>query len=402
MYWDESGCYAKCPWCTDTHRHGTPSPLPLPENHTHTRVPHCTTRTTTRLPNYYLKFPTEWRIVRTPDLSAVCWLTALDCDRDVLPMTPPDSPTPVAASAHELDSDADALRFSELTLDEQNEELRDLSLLRRLRAAAVSREDNEVQRLLAAGARVNGTDGDDGCTALHLAAMEGHSKIIAILIEHGADIDARNRLSHTALMEAALFARLEVVKTLLQNGADKSIKVKKYHDGGWIEATARDFAGDGKSRITSYRKSRYPHYYEEPRDAPLQRRAIFSLLSDPETRDGGRGAKVTDRPPVLELLQSAPGVKNLVERFQLVETVDPKTIGYLSRGEAYPLVGAVSGYSDQGYMAPPSERHKNFVLSNATWTGHVLTFCRSFEKVLKESTSKLLPVNRHADRGVDG
>jgi len=249
-----------------------------------------------------------------------------------------------------LDSDADALCFSELNLDEQNEELRDLCLLRQLHAAAVSREDNEVQSLLAAGARVNGPDGNYGCTALHLAAMEGHSTIIAILIEHGADIDARNCLSRTPLMEAALFARLEVVNTLIQNGADKSIKVKQYHDGRWIEATARDFAGDGNSRITSYRKSQYPHYYEEPRDAPLQRRAIFSLLSDPETRDGGRGTKVTDRPPVL----------------------------------------------------PPSERHKNFVPSNTTWTGHVLTFCRSFEKVLKESTSKLLPVNCHADRGVDG
>ena len=376
------------------HRHGTPSPLPLPENHTHTRSPHCTKDTTTRLPEYYLQFPTEWRIVRTPDLSAVCWLTALDCDPDVLPIwTPSDSPIPVAASANELDSDADALRFSELNLDEQDEELRDLSLLHQ---AVVCRWDNEVRRLLAAGARVNGSDGNDGCTALHLAAMEGHSSIIAILIEHGADIEARNRLGRTALMEAALFARLEVVKTLLQNGADKSIKVKRHHDGRWIEATARDFAGDGNSRITSYRKSQYPHH----RDAPLQRRAIFSLLSDPETRDGGRGAKVTDRPPVLELLQSATGVKILVERFQLVETVDPKTIGYLSRGKAYPLVGAVSGYSDQGYMAPPSERHKDFVLSNTTWTRRVLTFCRSFETALKGSTSKLLPVNRHADGGV--
>jgi len=403
MHWNKSSCYVKCPWCTDTHRHGTPSPLPLPDNHTHTRAPHCTTPT--HLPDYYLQFPTEWRIICTPDLSAVCWLTALDCDPDALPIwTPPGSLTPVATSTNELDSDADALRFAELNLDDPNEELQDVSLLGLLYAAVVNCEDNEVKRLLAAGARVNGSDGNQGCTALHLAAMEGHSKIIAILIEHGADLDARNRLDHTALMEAVLFARLEAVKTLLQSGADKHIKVKQYHNGGWIEATAGDFAGDGNSRVTSYRKSQYPPYYKEPSDARLQRRAIFSLLSDPETRGGGRVAKVTDRPPVIELLQSAtaPGVKNLVERFQLVEIVDSKTVGYLFRGQAYPLVGAVSGYSDQGYTAPPSERHKNFALSNTIWTSHVLTFCRSFEKWLEESTSKLLPVNRHADQGVDG
>ncbi|KDR66123.1 hypothetical protein GALMADRAFT_284022 [Galerina marginata CBS 339.88] len=402
MYWDESSCYAKCPWCTDMHGHGTPSPLPLPGDHTHTRVPHCTTSTTTHLPNYYLQFPKEWRIFRTPDLSATCWFTALDCDPDLPPIwTPPGPPTLAAASANELDSDANALSFSELNLDEPNEELHDVSLLCLLHAAAVSREENEVQRLLAAGAQVNGW-GKNGCTALHLAAMEGHSNILAILSEHGADIDALNHLGHTALMEAALYARLESVKTLLQNGADEAIEVKWCHDGRWIEATARDFAGDGNRRVTSYRKSQYPHDYKEPSDAPLQRRAIFSLLAAPKTRTGGSGAEEPDRPPVLELLRSATGVKNLVERLQLVEFEDPKTVGYLSRGQAYPLVGAVSGYTDKNYAAPPTERHKNFILSNTTWTKHVLTFCDSFAKWLGVVTLKLLPVNRDADQEFDG
>ena len=59
-----------------------------------------------------------------------------------------------------------------------------------------------------------------GYTALTRASMNGHAKVVSLLISNGADIDAANtEEGYTALMHAALAGRSEVVSLLLSSGA---------------------------------------------------------------------------------------------------------------------------------------------------------------------------------------
>uniref|UniRef100_A0A0E0HKA7 RING-type E3 ubiquitin transferase n=1 Tax=Oryza nivara TaxID=4536 RepID=A0A0E0HKA7_ORYNI len=86
----------------------------------------------------------------------------------------------------------------------------------RLAAAAKDGDAAEAQRLLAAN------PGLARCTTfgnlnspLHVAAAKGHHEIAALLLENGADVNARNIYGQTPLMQACRFGHWEVVQTLL-------------------------------------------------------------------------------------------------------------------------------------------------------------------------------------------
>ena len=91
-----------------------------------------------------------------------------------------------------------------------------------------------VQLLLEHGAKIsdNGdADGatlldDDGGTLLHWAAVEDdHEKgdaIALLLLQHGADVSARNYEQRTALHQASMHGHAAVAQVLLDNGADVS------------------------------------------------------------------------------------------------------------------------------------------------------------------------------------
>lgn len=64
-----------------------------------------------------------------------------------------------------------------------------------------------------------------GRTALMYAAESGMSDIVKLLIEHGADINASDRLMNlTALMYASMLGNEEVVDVLLSANADTQIR----------------------------------------------------------------------------------------------------------------------------------------------------------------------------------
>lgn len=70
-----------------------------------------------------------------------------------------------------------------------------------------------------------GTHSHDGWTALHLAAFFGHRDLAALLIERGADVDARSRSetfarANTPLHAAAANKQVEVARLLVERGAD--------------------------------------------------------------------------------------------------------------------------------------------------------------------------------------
>lgn len=64
-------------------------------------------------------------------------------------------------------------------------------------------------------------------TALQRAAHNGHYHTVQFLLEQGADIDALDLGDNTALHWAAMRGHVEIVNLLLQNGADKNIKNKQ-------------------------------------------------------------------------------------------------------------------------------------------------------------------------------
>jgi len=80
-----------------------------------------------------------------------------------------------------------------------------------------------VKSALKEGADINALDDDTG-SALLWAAMKGHKDIVSLLVENGVDVNLQNEYKWTALMTACGNGYLEIVKILLENGADVNVK----------------------------------------------------------------------------------------------------------------------------------------------------------------------------------
>ena len=70
-------------------------------------------------------------------------------------------------------------------------------------------KSTEAEEALRNGANVNAKD-EDGRTALHLAAFNGHADIVEALLRHGADVNAKDKDGYTALHWAATLGHAEV------------------------------------------------------------------------------------------------------------------------------------------------------------------------------------------------
>jgi len=109
--------------------------------------------------------------------------------------------------------------------------------------AAVSGDYYAVEALLSSNpALIHATD-SDGWTALHLAAHYGHREIAALLIAHGADVNARSRnsLAHAPIHAAAAGHNPSpIIRLLLARGAD--VNAAQY--GGFTALHAAAQNGD--------------------------------------------------------------------------------------------------------------------------------------------------------------
>ena len=89
--------------------------------------------------------------------------------------------------------------------------------------AAKSGDIKRVQALLASGAPVDASD-RDRTTALMIAANLGYTEIVRSLLDSGANINLKRlRYGSTALMLAASANRLDTVKLLVNRGADVNL-----------------------------------------------------------------------------------------------------------------------------------------------------------------------------------
>ena len=93
-----------------------------------------------------------------------------------------------------------------------------------LSGAAFTGNLTAMKQALAGGADPNTMDPQSGSTLLATAALMGHTEIVAILLEHGADVNVKSRDGATALHTSAFLGRVETVKLLLENGADTTLR----------------------------------------------------------------------------------------------------------------------------------------------------------------------------------
>jgi ankyrin repeat protein len=109
----------------------------------------------------------------------------------------------------------------------------------------------KVKQLLESGADVNVKDDEFGCTPLILASCNGHKEVVELLLDNGADVDARDKYGFcmipftlekdgkealkeleknvhingwTALMYASQKGYAEIVKLLIEKGANVNAK----------------------------------------------------------------------------------------------------------------------------------------------------------------------------------
>lgn len=83
---------------------------------------------------------------------------------------------------------------------------------------------NVARYLLERGADLSATDDKYGSTALHTASFNGHLDVASILLDWGANVDARNNNSLTPLHYAASNGHVDLAKLFLSRGADPQSK----------------------------------------------------------------------------------------------------------------------------------------------------------------------------------
>jgi ankyrin repeat protein len=95
-----------------------------------------------------------------------------------------------------------------------------------IKAAKVG-DVTKVQELLHADSALVTAKDRDGSTPLHCASWKGHTEVVRVLIDAGADVQARNGNTHwgdTPLHAAAHGNRRAVAELLLECGAPLDVK----------------------------------------------------------------------------------------------------------------------------------------------------------------------------------
>ncbi|CAD7695433.1 unnamed protein product [Ostreobium quekettii] len=108
-----------------------------------------------------------------------------------------------------------------------------LFLCSALHFAAANGHTDVVARLLQAGATVNPRN-EHGNTPLHWASLNGHREVVSLLMGAGADPAAVNRADRTPVDEASQAGHMEVVEilTLGRNGQADIENMESALNGG--------------------------------------------------------------------------------------------------------------------------------------------------------------------------
>merc|ERR1712091_143840 len=99
--------------------------------------------------------------------------------------------------------------------------------------AASNGHERVVELLQQHGAEIN-AQANDGVTALMLAARNGHERVVEVLLRHSAEINLQASKGYTALMYPAIYGHPAIVLRLLRAGG------ARWRDGHrWLGTSAR-------------------------------------------------------------------------------------------------------------------------------------------------------------------
>ncbi|XP_044497127.1 integrin-linked protein kinase 1 isoform X2 [Mangifera indica] len=106
----------------------------------------------------------------------------------------------------------------EAELVDSEEDSEDIKPEVRLMYLTNERDLEGINELLDSGIDVNFRDIDDR-TALHVAACQGFTEVVELLLQRGADVDPKDRWGSTPLADAIYYKNHDVIKLLEKHGA---------------------------------------------------------------------------------------------------------------------------------------------------------------------------------------
>ncbi|KAL7814593.1 hypothetical protein V8C44DRAFT_363537 [Trichoderma aethiopicum] len=121
---------------------------------------------------------------------------------------------------------ASFLGLGPVVLDLLQETADNDSIGKALPLAAAEGHTGVIRMLLDHGAGVNAKSDGDG-TALQTASSYGHAETVQMLLDLGADVNAVSDRSHPALVNASSEGHMEIVQMLLGHGADVTVAAGK-------------------------------------------------------------------------------------------------------------------------------------------------------------------------------
>lgn len=91
--------------------------------------------------------------------------------------------------------------------------------------AAMNNDHKTIRKFIEEGFDINARDGDyELVTALHTASSMGHTDMVHLLLNHGANVNLGDCYGCTPLHRACECGHSDIVELLLKAGADPSIR----------------------------------------------------------------------------------------------------------------------------------------------------------------------------------
>ncbi|KAL0929620.1 ankyrin repeat protein [Colletotrichum truncatum] len=205
-----------------------------------------------------------------------------------------------------------------------------------------------------------------GSTEFSLAVVRGEKERVLELLHENADVNARDMLGRTPLMEAALWGHVEVTKILLESKANPTKTDKEGRQ-------AVDLAEEC-DRNDEEREERHLNYIEKPSEKKRARRIIRGLL----------GAVPSSGNSLVKSLKSYYAARiykcrNLWTASLVLPIVgveikhEHQTVAFLDRDEPFDMIHAASGWSGSGHC--PRSGHYEKLDANY-WTAQALNLAR--------------------------
>ncbi|KAK3070784.1 hypothetical protein LTR53_009845 [Teratosphaeriaceae sp. CCFEE 6253] len=399
LRWNADFVYIRCPFCEKVHTHG------IGDDYSNSlRNPHCGTTSSRSYPLYRFRYPFS----ETNNTAAY----EIEKSRGFY--------VAVEAKTAELDVESLEKAFSDFNLGrgpssvshwKNAKEMITIGLedqaFKRLHdhfggenTFVFKRLDHVVSRMLAygdhgcvknylhTGAEVGmflfGTD-EEGNSALNLAACEKYADVVKLLLDHGVDVNHRNKAGRSPLMEAALWGRIDNVKYLLEHGANKDLRDSC---GRWVAQFAEVSPSNDEERYN--RLGREVQVYKENTFIANQaRRVIVELLRRSEDDLIGETITQDDTSDAYSFNKTGRGSIRLVA--PIAEFPIPhewRTIATLQRQSKHPLIAAMSGWS---------HKESEITVAGRDWTDEVMRISEIVDHPLQvdERRDHGKPVSKH-------